>query len=83
MFDQYVSPWLEIADDGRSRRPSIGSQALGATAIAGCHTPVIGAGHVAQAHRATRASRAAVVPPQPDQAVLGQIQRALSPGAAA
>ena len=49
-------------------------EALGASYIAGCHTPIIGRDHVGQAIDITRKSADAIVAPQPDQGVLDQIQ---------
>ena len=83
MFDRYVSPWLELVDDGRFQATVDRVAALRPSTILGCHTPVIGAGHVARAIANTRVVPTAVVPPQPDQAVLAEIQRALSPDVAA
>ena len=45
--------------------------------IAGCHTPVIGSGHVADAIAATRLAPTATVPAQPDESLLAVIQAAL------
>ncbi len=83
MFDRYVSPWLELVDDARFQATVDRVAALQPTTIVGCHTPVIDAGHVARAIAATRVSPTATVPPQPDQAVLEEIQRVMSAGVAA
>lgn len=77
MFNQYVSPWLTLADDAKYQATVDRVQALGASVIAGCHTPMIGRSHIDQAVSATRRSNTATVPPQPDQAVLAQIQQTL------
>ncbi|MFN8022572.1 MAG: MBL fold metallo-hydrolase [Acidimicrobiales bacterium] len=77
MFNQYVSPWLGIVDDAKYQATVDRVQALGASVIAGCHTPLIGRSHIDQAISAARRSNSAVVPPQPDQAVLAQIQQTL------
>jgi flavorubredoxin len=77
MFNRYVSPWLELVDDAKYQKAVDRIEQLGATAIAGCHTPVIGRAHIAQALDATRRSPNATVMPQPDQEVLDQIQLAL------
>lgn len=81
MFDQYVSPWLELVDDRRYQATVDRIESLCPTAIAGCHTPVIGRAHVGQAIATSRRAPHAEVPPQPDQAVLDQIQRTLQPAA--
>ncbi|MGZ4727081.1 MAG: MBL fold metallo-hydrolase [Acidimicrobiales bacterium] len=83
MFDRYVSPWLELVDDRKFQATVDRVAALQPSTILGCHTPVIGAGHVARAIAATRVAPTAIVPPQPDQAVLEEIQRALSADVAA
>jgi flavorubredoxin len=77
MFNRYVSPWLELVDDAKFQKTVDRIEQLGATALAGCHTPVIGRAHIAQALEATRRSPNATVMPQPDQEVLDQIQLAL------
>jgi flavorubredoxin len=78
MFDQYVSPWLAMVDDTRFQASVDRVAALRPTAMAGCHTPVIREELVPSAIAATRATPTAVVPPQPDQAVLEQIQQSLT-----
>ena len=45
--------------------------------LAGCHTPMIGPGYVADALAATRIAPSATVPPQPDQSVLDVLQATL------
>lgn len=77
MFNQYVSPWLTLVDDARFQGEVDRIQALGASCIVGAHTPLIGRSHIDQAISATRRATTAVVPPQPDQAVLAQIQQVL------
>jgi flavorubredoxin len=77
-FNQYISPWLMLTDDTRFQKTVDRIAALGATAIAGCHTPVITTHHVADALAITRNSSGVSVPPQPDQAVLDQIQLTLA-----
>jgi flavorubredoxin len=77
-FDRYVSPWLELVDDRRFQATVDRIEALAPAVMAGCHTPAItGAAQVAAALAATRRSPVAEIQPQPDQAVLEQIQRAL------
>ncbi len=78
MFNQYVSPWITMAEEHKYQATVDRVQALGASFITGCHTPVIGRAHIDQAIAATRRSNTAVVPPQPDQAVLEQIQLTLA-----
>ena len=77
MFNRYVSPWLELVDDAKFQKTVDRIEQLGAQALAGCHTPVIGRAHVAQALEFTRRSPDATIMPQPDQEVLDQIQLAL------
>jgi flavorubredoxin len=77
MFDRYVSPWLELVDDGRFQATVDRVEALAPTTLVGCHTPVVHGDRVSRAIAATRDVPTAVVPPQPDQSVLDEIQRAL------
>ena len=76
-FNQYVSPWLTLTDDRKFQATVDRVDALGASAMTGCHTPVIRRPNVDQAIAATRRSPSATVAPQPDQAVLDQIQMGL------
>jgi flavorubredoxin len=77
-FDRYVSPWLELVDDGRFQAQVDRVQALAPTAMVGCHTPaILGRDRVDAAIAATRLSPTADIQPQPDQAVLDQIQLAV------
>jgi len=78
MFDQYVSPWVTMVDDARFQATVDRVAALRPTTMAGCHTPALHGARVAQAFAATRTTPTAVVPPQPDQAVLEQIQHAMT-----
>lgn len=82
-FDNYISPWLRLTDDARFQATVDRVEALGATTIAACHTPAIDAGHVAQAIATTRRSPVAEFDPEPDQAVLDQIQASLGATVAA
>jgi flavorubredoxin len=77
MFDQYVSPWVTMVDEAKFQRTVDRVEALAPRVLAGCHTPVVGDAFVARALAATRRTPTATVPPQPDQAVLEQIQRTL------
>jgi flavorubredoxin len=76
-FNQYVSPWITMTDDRKFQATVDRVEGLGASFLVGCHTPVIGRCHVDQAIAATRQSPFATVAPQPDQAVLDQIQLSL------
>ena len=77
-FDRYVSPWLELVDDRRFQAQVDRVQALAPTAMVGCHTPaILGRDRVDAAIAATRLSPTAEIQPQPDQAVLDQIQLAI------
>ncbi len=76
-FNQYVSPWITLTDDRKFQATVERVEALGASYFVGCHTPVIGRSHLDQAIAATRRSPFATVAPQPDQAVLDQIQMSL------
>lgn len=78
MFEQYVSPWVTMVDDAKFQTTVDRVAALRPTTMAGCHSPAIRGTRVAQALAATRTTPTAVVPPQPDQAVLEQIQHALT-----
>jgi flavorubredoxin len=77
-FDRYVSPWLELVDDARFQGTVDRVAALAPTVIAGCHTPAVTGDRVTAAIAATRRSPAAEIMPEPDQAILDQIQAALS-----
>jgi len=76
-FNQYVAPWITMTDDRKFQATVERVEALGASFLVGCHTPVIGRSHVDQAIATTRRSPFASVAPQPDQAVLDQIQMTL------
>jgi flavorubredoxin len=83
MFSQYVSPWFDVLDDTKFQATVDRVERLGVRTIAGCHTPVIGASHVAKAIEQTRTFANALVPAQPDQSVLDQIiASALAPAVA-
>jgi flavorubredoxin len=77
MFNRYVSPWLELTDDAKFQATVDRVARLGASVIAGCHTPAISRSHVPFALEATRRSPNATIQPEPDQEVLDQIQLAL------
>jgi flavorubredoxin len=76
-FNQYVSPWITLTDEAKFAATVDRVEALGASYIVGCHTPVIARDHIDLALAATRRSPFATVMPQPEQAVLEQIQRSL------
>ena len=76
-FDNYVSPWLDLVDDARFQRTVDRIAALQPTVIAGCHTAPVTGPNVAEAIAQTRRSPGAEYAPQPDQAVLDQIQATL------
>jgi flavorubredoxin len=78
MFGQYVSPWLRLVDEQRYLRTVDRIAALAPRAIVGCHTPLIAGPRLAAAFEVTRRTPGLTVPAQPDQAVLDEIQRALS-----
>ncbi|UDY34543.1 MBL fold metallo-hydrolase [Dermatobacter hominis] len=78
-FARYVSPWLELVDDGRFQRTVDRIEALRPAVMAGCHTPAIAGSFVDAALAATREAPTADVPPQPDQGVLDAIVAALEP----
>jgi hypothetical protein len=77
MFDQYVSPWVTMVDDARFQQTVDRVEALHPRALAGCHTLAVGEAFVTRAMAATRRTPTAVVPPEPGQAVLDEIQRAM------
>jgi flavorubredoxin len=78
MFSQYVSPWLDLVDHDRYQATVDRVAALRPSVLAGCHTPVIHGDRVAAAIDVTRRTPTLTVPPQPDQAVLEEIQRTLA-----
>lgn len=73
-FDNYVSPWLALVDDGRFQATVDRVAALQPTTIAGCHTPAVSATRVAKALANTRRSPGATFDPEPDQTTLELIQ---------
>jgi hypothetical protein len=69
-----------VGDDGRRRRFQCTVdrvEALAPSVLTGCHTPVVGEACVVRARATTRRTPTAIVPPQPDQAVLEEIRRSL------
>jgi flavorubredoxin len=77
-FDRYVAEWLPLVDDRRFQATVDRVAALSPSVIAACHTPAVPAALVGAAIAATRRSPSADVAAQPDQAVLAEIQRALT-----
>jgi flavorubredoxin len=78
-----LAPWVTLVDGARYQAAIDRFAALGATAIAGAHTPLIPASHIAAAIDGLRALPTAEVPPVPDQAVLDAIRQQLAAAAAA
>lgn len=79
-FNNYVSPWITLTDDRKFQATVDRVEALGASYIVGCHTPVIGRDHIDKAIATTRRSPFAEFAPEPDQSVLDQIQLSLIAG---
>lgn len=77
-FNHFISPWLAIVDDRRYQATVDRIGALRPSVIAGCHTPSISGGRVADAVEVTRLTPSMSVVAQPDQAVLDQIQHTLA-----
>src|SRR5690606_113771 len=78
-FGQYLGPWLHVVDDALYQRTVDRVEQLGASVIASCHSPVIsGADRVARAIEVTRRTPTMTVDPQPGQAALEELQRALA-----
>jgi hypothetical protein len=73
-----LSPWLSIVDPARYAETVDRVQQLGATTIAGCHTPVLEGALIDQGFDLLRALPTIDVPPLPDQSVLDQIVAATS-----
>jgi hypothetical protein len=82
MFHQYVSPWVTMVDGARFQQTVDRIEALAPRVLTGCHTPVVGEAFVARALATIRRTPTAVVPPEPGQLVLEEIQRAMEAVAA-
>jgi flavorubredoxin len=82
MFHQYVSPWVTMVDDRRFQQTVDRVAALAPRVIAGCHTPVVGGSLVTRAIAAIRRAPTAVVPLEPGQELLEEIQRSMAAVAA-
>jgi flavorubredoxin len=74
MFNNYVSPWLDLVDDARFQATVDRIEALRPTTLVGCHTPAVSATRVAKAIANTRRSPGATFDPEPDQTTLELIQ---------
>lgn len=73
-FSRALSPWLELVEPAKYQRSVDRIAQLGASAIAGCHTPVIARAQVAAAIEAVRRAPDAEMMPLPDQSLLDEIQ---------
>ena len=72
-----LAPWLRLVDDGRFQAGIDRFAALGATAIAGAHTPLVPGSQIPAATELLRVLPTAEVPPAPDQVVLDAIAQQL------
>ena len=68
-----VSPWISMVDPVKYGRFVDVAEGLGATTVAGCHTPVLEGPFIKQAFDRVRALPLADPPPLPDQSVLDQV----------
>ena len=73
-----LSPWLSIVDPAKYAETVDRVQQLGATTIAGCHTPVLEGELIDRGFDLLRALPTIDAPPLPDQSVLDQIVAATS-----
>jgi flavorubredoxin len=73
-FDQYTAPWVALADEREYQNSVDTIDGLGASVIAGTHTPVIGRHHV---HDAITAARRLTATPSPDVAQIDAIRNLL------
>jgi hypothetical protein len=73
-----VSPWLTMLDPAKYGHYVDGTQNLGITTIAACHSPVIEGDFIAKAFDHVRTLPTVEPPPLPDQSVLDEIIAATS-----
>jgi glyoxylase-like metal-dependent hydrolase (beta-lactamase superfamily II) len=73
-FDQGTAPWIELADEREFQSSVDTIEGIGASVIAGSHTPVIGRHHV---HDALAAARRLTSVPRPDDALIQGIRHLL------
>jgi hypothetical protein len=73
-----VSPWLTMLDPAKYGRYVDGTQNLGITTVAACHSPVIEGDFIAKAFDHVRTLPSVDPPPLPDQSVLDEIIAATS-----
>jgi flavorubredoxin len=78
-----LAPWMSLVDDDRYQAAIDRFAALGVTAIAGAHTPLIPRSHIPAALDRLRTLPTADVPPVPDQAVLDAIRQQVAAAPAA
>jgi flavorubredoxin len=74
MFNNYVSPWLDLVDDAKFQATVDRIEALHPTLLVGSHTPAVSPTRVARAIATTRRSPGATFDPEPDQTTLELIQ---------
>jgi hypothetical protein len=68
-----VSPWISMTDPDKYGRFVDVAEGLGATTIAGCHTPVLEGPFIKQAFDRVRELPLVDPPPLPDQSALDQV----------
>lgn len=68
-----VSPWISMVDPDKYGRFVDVAEGLGATTIAGCHTPVLEGPYIKQAFDRVRELPLVDPPPLPDQSALDQV----------
>ena len=68
-----VSPWISMADPDKYDRFVDVAHGLGATTIAGCHTPILAGEHIERAFAIVRQLPSVDPPPMPDQSMLDQV----------
>lgn len=78
VFARWNSPWVDLVDSDRYLAQCRRIEDLPVRAIAGTHSPTIGASDVRRAHELTRSIPDFVAPPQPGQAELEAMLSALS-----